>query len=191
MESTEKNGYGGCLSALLPIWIIGQTFSLIQSVGFATFFSDLPLIPIIMIGSNIVAIIGIILLLEFKKIGFYIFILPYFLMALLGLVYFDIFGYGTILRSMLALALFLILMCFKNKDTKKNGFQTLGIIKTKSKDGDFFLNQNEDVKCVFAQHEQDGKNEITTEKVLLENTLPPISDYTNEDNHNDEKNNCL
>lgn len=143
-----------------------------------------------MIGSNIVAIIGIILLLKFKKIGFFIFILPYFLMALLGIVYFDIFGYGTILRSMLALALFLILMCFKNKETKMNGFQTLGIIKTKSKDGDFFKNQNEDVKCVFAQHEQDEKNEKTTEKVLLENTLPPISDYTNEESHNDEKNIC-
>lgn len=137
MEANVKKGYGGCLSALLPVWIIGQIFLLIQSVSFAAFFSDLPLIPIIMIGSNIVSLIGIVLLLKFKKIGFYIFILSYFFMALLGLLYTDIFGYDTILRSMLALALFLILMCFKNKDTKLNGFQTLGIIKTNLKDDNF------------------------------------------------------
>ncbi len=47
MKNKEKKGYGGCLSILLPLWIIGQIFSLISNIGFAAFFTDLPLIPIL------------------------------------------------------------------------------------------------------------------------------------------------
>ena len=130
MDNKEKKGYGGCLSVLLPLWIIGQIFSLIINVGFAAFLSEFPLIPILLIGSNIVALIGIILLLQFKKIGFYIFILTYFLTFLLGVLYPDYVDSSISFKSIVGLGLFLLLMCIKNKETKLNGFQTLGIFKS-------------------------------------------------------------
>lgn len=133
MENVEeKKAYGGCLSILLPLWIIGQIFTLITNVGFAPFFSELPLVPILLIGANIVALIGIILLLQFKKIGFYIFILTYVLTFITGFLFPDYVDPHIIFKSIFGLGLFLILMCFKNKETKLNGFQTLGIFKNSS-----------------------------------------------------------
>lgn len=124
----EKKKYGGYLNILLPIWIIGQVISLMKNAGFAGLLIDNPLIPIILIGSNIVAIIGLVLLLQFKKIGFYIFTLTYLLNILLCFIYPDYFDSSVIFKSTFGLGLFLLLMCFKNKETKLNGYQTLGII---------------------------------------------------------------
>ncbi len=88
-------------------------------------------IKVLLIGSNIIALIGIILLLQFKKVGFYVFILTYFLTALLGFVYPDYVDSSIIFKSFFGLGLFLLLLCFKNKETKMNGYQTLGIVKSK------------------------------------------------------------
>lgn len=77
MDNKEKKEYGGCLSALLPLWIIGQILTIIYNSAFTGFYTDFPLIPVILIGTNIIALVSIILLLQFKKIGFYIFILTF------------------------------------------------------------------------------------------------------------------
>lgn len=130
MENKEKKEYGGCLSVLLPLWIIGQILNIIYNLAFAGFYTDFPTIPIILIGTNIIALVGIILLLQFKKIGFYIFILTFVITFFVGVFFPDYVRDHTIFRSIFGLGLFLLLMSFKNKETKLNGYQTLGIFKS-------------------------------------------------------------
>lgn len=130
MENKEKKEYGGCLSVLLPLWIIGQILTIIYNLAFAGFYTDFPVIPIILIGTNIIALVGIVLLLQFKRIGFYIFILTFVITFLVGVFFPDYVKDNTIFRSIFGLGLFLLLMSFKNKETKLNGYQTLGIFKS-------------------------------------------------------------
>lgn len=130
MENKEKKEYGGCLSVLLPLWIIGQILTIIYNLVFAGFYTDFPLIPIILIGTNIIALVGIILLLQFKKIGFYIFIFTFVITFLVGVFFPNYVNDHTIFRSIFGLGLFLLLMSFKNKETKLNGYQTLGLFKS-------------------------------------------------------------
>lgn len=129
MENKEKKEYGGCLSILLPLWIIGQILTIIYNLAFARFYTDFPMIPIILIGTNIIALVGIILLLQFKRIGFYIFILTFVITFFVGVFFPDYVRDHTIFRSVFGLGLFLLLMSFKNKETKLNGYQTLGFFK--------------------------------------------------------------
>ena len=89
MENKENKEYGGCLSVLLPLWIIGQIINIIYNLAFARFYTDLPMIPIILIGTNIIALVGIILLLQFKRIGFYIFILTFVITFFVGVFFPD------------------------------------------------------------------------------------------------------
>ena len=49
MDNKEKKEYGGCLSVLLPLWIIGQILTIIYNLAFAGFYTDLPMIPIILL----------------------------------------------------------------------------------------------------------------------------------------------
>jgi len=130
MENKEKKEYGGCLSVLLPLWIIGQILTIIYNLAFAGYYRDFPLILIVLIGTNIIALVGIILLLKFKKIGFYIFILTFVITFLLGVFFPDYVMDNTIFRSIFGLGLFLLLMSFKNKETKLNGYQTLCLFKS-------------------------------------------------------------
>lgn len=132
MENKEKKEYGGCLRILLPLWFLGQILSIFYNFAFANYYTEYPMIPIFLIGINIIELVGIILLLQFKKIGFYIFILSLFLAFLVGMFYPDYVDPHIISKSIFGLGFFLLLMCFKNKETKLNGYQTLGIIKSHS-----------------------------------------------------------
>ncbi len=127
----EKKEYGGCLSILLPIWVIGQILSLVINLTTAWYFKEQPIIPILFIIGNIIALIGIILLLKFKKIGFYIFTLTYVIFFFVSVIFPDYVDDNAAIKSAFGLILFFILMSIKNKDTKLNGFQTLGLFNSK------------------------------------------------------------
>lgn len=131
MEEEEKKEYGGCLSILLPIWVIGQILSLVINLTTAWYFKEQPIIPILFIIGNIIALIGIILLLKFKKIGFYIFTLTYVIFFFVSVIFPDYVDDNAAIKSAFGLILFFILMSIKNKDTKLNGFQTLGLFNSK------------------------------------------------------------
>lgn len=136
MEETKKE-YGGCLSILLPLWIIGQVLSMIINFTLFGFYTDNPSIPILLIGINIVALIGIILLLQFKKIGFYIFIFAYLFSVILGFTCPDVIDKSTTIKTIIGMCLFLILMGIKNKNTKKNGYQTLELFSNQEEANNF------------------------------------------------------
>ena len=170
MENKEKKEYGGCLSVLLPLWIIGQILTIIYNLAFAGFYIDFPLIPIILIGTNIIALVGIILLLQFKKIGFYIFILTFVITFLVGVFFPDYVKDNTIFRSIFGLGLFLLLMSFKNKETKLNGYQTLGLFKS-------HINTEESVSQEKVTSDNEGTN--TDNDIIdtgLINDVAPISE---------------
>ena len=64
MENGEKK-YGGCLGILLPLWILGQIISIFFNFTLFSYYAQFPLLPVLLIGINIMTLIGIILLLHF------------------------------------------------------------------------------------------------------------------------------
>lgn len=185
MENKEKKEYGGCLSILLPLWIIGQILTIIYNLVFAGFYTDLPLIPIILIGINIIALVGIILLLQFKKIGFYIFILTFIITFFVGVFFPDYVRDNTIFKSIFGLGLFLLLMSFKSKETKLNGYQTLGIFNSrKNKEGDASPQIQDDISNEIKNESVEKEGDET---VCPEEGAPLISGCINEYNNNKEK----
>lgn len=156
MEETKKE-YGGCLSILLPLWIIGQVLSMIINFTLFGFYTDNPIIPILLIGINVVALIGIILLLQFKKSGFFIFISAYLFSVIWGFACPDIIDKSTTIKTIIGMCLFLILMGIKNKNTKKNGYQTLELFSNQEKDRYFEVPiESEDYK------EEETTNDVST-----------------------------
>lgn len=168
MENKEKKEYGGCLSVLLPLWIIHQILTIIYNFAFVGFYTDFLLIPIILIGTNILALVGIILLLQFKKIGFYIFILTFVITFFVGAFFPDYVGDNTIFRSIFGLGMFLLLMSLKNNETKLNGYQTLGISNSYEKTEDFVSNEQDTMENVSANF----NDEIITTKISNEVATP-------------------
>ena len=132
MENTNNKKYCGCLSALLPIWMVGQVFLIVYNSIMGATYTKFPVSATILIVTSIVGIVGMALLLRFKKIGFYIVILASLVSIVMGVVASNQLKDNAAIRSIMGLAFFLILMSIKNKETKLNGYQTLGIIKTNS-----------------------------------------------------------
>lgn len=184
MDNNEKKEYGGCLSALLPLWIIGQILTIIYNLAFTGFYTDFPLIPVILIGTNIIALVSIILLLQFKKIGFYIFILTFVITFFVGVLFPDYVKDNTIFKSIFGLGLFLLLMSFKNKETGLNGYQTLGIFNSQDNTEDI-VSQEQIVKDHeiantrndnFATDIINEEEELTSENDNLEITSENIKE---------------
>ena len=172
MENKEKKEYGGCLSTLLPLWIIGQILTIIYNLAFAGFYTDYPSIPIILIGTNIIALVGIILLLQFKKIGFYLFILTFVITFLVGVFFPDYVKDNTIFRSIFGLGLFLLLMSFKSKETKLNGYQTLGL----------FNSQINTEKSALHKQATSDNEETNTNNDIIDTYITNEEAVANEDN---------
>lgn len=184
MDNKEKKEYGGCLSALLPLWIIGQILTITYNLAFTGFYTDFPLIPVILIGTNIIALVSIILLLQFKKIGFYIFILTFVITFFVGVLFPDYVKDNTIFKSIFGLGLFLLLMSFKNKETGLNGYQTLGIFNSQDNTEDN-VSQEQIVKDheiantindKFATDIINEEEELTSENDILEITSENIKE---------------
>jgi hypothetical protein len=159
MEEKKKE-YGGCLGILLPLWIVGQIVSMIYNFMLFGFYTDNPTIPILLIGINVVALIGIILLLQFKKMGFFIFVFAYIFSIIIGFACPDSIDKSETIKIIIGMCLFLILMGIKNKETKKNGYQTLEIFSNQQKTDDIEIS-TESVKI---------SNEVKTdeEQILFE-----------------------
>lgn len=202
MENNEKKEYGGCLRILLPLWFLGQILSIFYNFAFANFYTEFPMIPIFLIGINIIELVGIILLLQFKKIGFYLFVLSLLLTFLVGILYPDYVDPHIISKSIFGLGFFLLLMCLKNKETKLNGYQTLGIIKAPSvtesnstsnqgindinihpiSENDIIAKDTEDIKETKSSSIQNDQDIISPMPNKVEKTDTKMNNYNNEDN---------
>ncbi len=132
MDNKETKKYGGCLSILLPLWVIGQIFSLIRTFIIVGFDVYSPIAIVLMFAIPIITLIGITLLLNFKKTGFYVLISASLLASIVAIIFPDDIDSATVVRTFLWLGLFLVLMGVKNKETNLNGYQVLGLIKKKS-----------------------------------------------------------
>ena len=175
MENKENKGYGGCLSVLLPLWIIGQILSMIYNIAFAGIYTDFPLVPIILLCKNIIALVGIILLLQFKKIGFYIFILTFAITLFVGVFFPDYVKDNTIYSSIFGLGLFLLLMCFKNKETKLNGYQTLGVFKFQNKSEEFVPQEQ---NTTINEEAYNSNVIVTTDIINEEEAIESVDDHS-------------
>ncbi len=182
MEETKKE-YGGCLSILLPLWIIGQVLSMIINLTLFGFYTDNPIIPILLIGINVVALIGIILLLQFKKSGFFIFIFAYLFSVIWGFACPDIIDKSTTIKTIIGMCLFLILMGIKNKNTKKNGYQTLELFSNQEKDSNFEVpKESEDYKKEETNNDEETLLEVESsndsDRVIIPQDVGVSKDQT-------------
>lgn len=178
MENKEKKKYGGCLSIILPLWIVGQIITMNSNLTYAKYYTCLPIFPVILIGNNIIGLIGLILLLNYKKTGFYLIVLTLILNFFIGVFFRDYVDEHTISKSILGLGLFLLLMSFKNKKTNLNGYQTLGIFKPHTNRKSFITPEKESDDIEEANSRNDiadndiiKKEEAVTNKVENLNTL--------------------
>ncbi len=122
----HKKDYNGCLSALLPIWLAFQVLSMVSTVFYA---SELGFstITFAALGVNLLAMVGIILLLNFKKSGFFVFIAAHTLAFCIGLAFSEQLGARAVLEPIFGLILFLFLLNLRSKKTQLTGYQTLSL----------------------------------------------------------------
>lgn len=169
----ERKEYGGCLNILLPVWIIGQIFSLVYNLTLFGIFINEPIIPILLIGINLIALVGIIMLLQFKKVGFYLFISAYIFSLIFIFVCPETSVRSTTVKLFLGMCIFLILMSIKNRNTKKNGYQTLGIFSCNNKDGNLDRSPkgNEDYVKDESIIQNQEKHEVDPENCSYTNNI--------------------
>ena len=180
----QKQEYIGCLNAILILWLIGGVISLFFSIPMILM-SPIPGIAIGVVICEIISLVGLALLLQFKKIGFYLFVGSYVLLLLAVLFVPDLFSAGWLLRILLGLILFLILMAIKNKETRMNGYQTIGITESDEIFDDYEIYEQDGIEVNEDSHSD--IESVTTTNVDtrtdnpngLNDTVEPIID-TNE-----------
>lgn len=128
-----KEEYIGCLSLILKLWLVWGVISLFISIPLILM-SPMPVVAIGVVVCKIASLVGLAFLLQFKKIGFYLFVGSYIVLLIAVLLVPEFFKLKWIFRIILGLLLFLTLMAIKNKKTKMNGYQFLGITES---NGDF------------------------------------------------------
>lgn len=124
-----KEEYIGCLNLILILWLVGGIFSIILNLVLV-FTSPLPGLAIGVLVCEIVSLVGLALLLQFKKSGFYLFVGSYIVLLIAVLLVPELFELKWLFRILIGLLLFLILMAIKNKNTGMNGYQVLGITES-------------------------------------------------------------
>lgn len=132
METPDKKKYIGCLSILLIVWIVNSVFTVIYNIIVAIGGEGSPLITSLIIIINIFSIIGIVLLLKINRIGFYMFLFSMVAQLIIAILSPDQVESNAVLRSIVGVVLLLVLMCLKNKETKLNAFQTIGLMGKES-----------------------------------------------------------
>lgn len=121
MKIIQKK-YCGLLNILLFLWTIVQMFSIIQKLFFIAY---TPMVPVFLL-LDIVMLIGLVLLFQLKKRGFYLIVEVSSIRLFLSFILpFEMEMYA--LKSIFSLGLFLLLMRVKCKETGLNGYQALGI----------------------------------------------------------------
>lgn len=124
-----KEEYIGCLSLVLILWLVGGVVSFFASIVYVIAM-PLPAVAFFVLICKVVYLVGLLFMLMRKKSGFYLFVGSCVLMLLAGLLYPESFDDTWVFRIPLALLLILILMAIKNKKTKLNGYQVLGITES-------------------------------------------------------------
>ena len=132
METLDKKKYTGCLSVLLIVWIVNSVFTVIYNIITALGREGNLWVFGLIIVINIVGIIGIVLLLKINRIGFYTFLFSMVAQFIIAILFPDQVESNAVLRSIVGVMLLLVLMCFKNKETKLNAFQTIGLVGKES-----------------------------------------------------------
>lgn len=128
METIDKKKYIGCLSLLLMVWIVNEIFTVIYNLITAMVGEGYPWVVGLIIVINVISIIGIVLLLKINKIGFYVFLFSMVAQCIIAILFPDQVESNAILRSIVGVVLLLVLMFFKNKETRLNAYQTLGLL---------------------------------------------------------------
>lgn len=157
-----KEEYIGCLSLVLILWLVGGVVSFFASIVYVIAM-PLPAVAIFVLICKVVYLVGLLFMLMRKKSGFYLFVGSCVLMLLAGLLYPESFDDTWVFRIPLALLLILILMAIKNKKTKLNGYQVLGITES---DEDFEDGEtiNDDVQIETSETDASiSKGTITEE----------------------------
>ncbi len=169
-----KEEYIGCLSLILILWLVGGVVSFFASIVYVIAM-PLPAVAIFVLICEVVYLAGLLLMLMRKKSGFYLFVGSCVLMLLAGLLYPESFDDTWVFRIPLALLLILILMAIKNKKTKLNGYQVLGITES---DEDL---EDEDTTKDNVQIETTETDASISEETASTD-LPPSSSYTTSQN---------
>ncbi len=157
-----KEEYIGCLSLILILWLVGGVVSFFASIVYVIAM-PLPAVAIFVLICEVVYLVGLLFMLMRKKSGFYLFVGSCVLMLLAGLLYPESFDDTWVFRIPLALLLILILMAIKNKKTKLNGYQVLGIAES---DEDFEDGEtiNDDVQIEASETDASISKETITEE---------------------------
>lgn len=187
-----KEEYIGCLSLILILWLVGGIVSFFASIVYVIAM-PLPAVAIFVLICEVVYLLGLLFMLMRKKSGFYLFVGSCVLMLLAGLLYPESFDDTWVFRIPLALLLILILMAIKNKKTKLNGYQVLGITES---DEDFEDGEtiNDDVQIETSERDASISKETITEEsttlssdTTLQNNDPePIGNEGEIKNDNEE-----
>lgn len=161
MQNPEEE-YIGCLSLVLILWLVGGVVSFFASIVYVIAM-PLPAVAIFVLICKVVYLVGLLFMLMRKKSGFYLFVGSCVLMLLAGLLYPESFDDTWVFRIPLALLLILILMAIKNKKTKLNGYQVLGITES---DEDFEDGEtiNDDVQIETSETDASISKETITEE---------------------------
>lgn len=185
-----KEEYIGCLSLILIIWLVGGIISFFTSIIYVIAMPS-PAVGIFVLVCKVVSLVGLLFLLMYKKSGFYLFVGSCVLMLLAGLLFPESFDDTWVFRIPIALLLILILMAIKNKKTKLNGYQVLGITKS---DEDFEDdetcnndNQVETIETDASNGEEADTVDLTSssETISQNNDPEPISNDGEIKNGND------
>jgi len=126
----NKKEYVGCLAFLLPIWIIGSILNIIYNLfTVVTLYNYISWGEIGELIISVVVLLSLILLMNFKKEGFYIYIICFVLNIFIETHAPSDISSKALLHSFLGVALLSVLLGLKNKN-KVSGFQLLGITES-------------------------------------------------------------
>ena len=157
-----KEEYIGCLNLILILWLVGGIITIVLNMVFVLT-SPMPGLAIGVLVCEIVSLVGLALLLQFKKSGFYLFVGSYIVLLIVVLLVPELFELKWLFRILLGLLLFLILMAIKNKNSGMNGYQVLGITES---DEDFEDGEtiNDDVQIETSETDASISKETITEE---------------------------
>ena len=162
-EASSKQ-YNGCLDLLLTLWIIGGIITIIWNV-YVIFFSlfgenkdyNCALAVSLLEITDIVLLLGLIKLKQFRKIGFYLTIIACLVGILISFIYPEYILQANPLSRNIVGMLLIILLFFLRKDGK-SGYQTIGLHKDSNKI-DTNKSEIEEVKDSISEEEPSDKND--------------------------------
>lgn len=123
-----KQEYIGCLSLMMYLSLAGGLMSLCANLFFSIATPSPAMILTLICGAT--SLLGVIFLLQYKKVGFYLYVASCLIFVFVIICYPEFFKRDYQYSVLLVLLVFLGLMAIKSKKTRMNGYQTIGIIKS-------------------------------------------------------------